>query len=39
MVINTRPVGNGLIFTENKNGLYYKNMSNNEGVYMLSTVE
>ena len=38
IVINTRPVGHGMIFTAKNDGLYYNDMSNTERVSMLSTV-
>ena len=39
IVINKRTGGNGMIFTANKDGIYCNNMSNTEGVSMLSDVE
>ena len=39
IVIKTRPGRHDMIFTENKDRLYYSNMSNNKGVYMLSNME
>ena len=38
-MINTRPGGHDIIFTENKGEIYYNDMSNTKGVSMLSTME
>ena len=38
IIINARPGGHDIIFTENNDRLYYKNMNNTEGVYMINTV-
>ena len=39
IVIIKRTGGHNMIFTANNDGLYYKNMGNTKGVYMLSTME
>ena len=39
IVINKTPRGNNMIFTAKNDGIYYKNMSNTEGVSMISTAE
>ena len=38
-MINTRPGGQGMMFTAKKDIFYYNDMSNTEGVSILSTVE
>ena len=39
IVINTRPGGHKMIFTEKNYGLYYNDVCNTKGVSMLNTVE
>ena len=39
IVINTQPGGHDMISTVKNDGLYYNNMSNNKGLYMISTME
>ena len=38
-MINTRPIEHGILFTVNKYGIYYNDMSNTKGVSMLINVE
>ena len=39
ILINTRPGVHDMIFTAKKDGPYYNNMINTEGVYIIITVE